>query len=301
MNRRNRKRPALQKEKISIIAASVFVLSALTLAGVYMAAREDGESEDNKIDFAKLEQQQNMVADEEEAAPKVDDSQSVSGKADMGKTPTNRYADARFTRETDDTNDLSDNNDMDIDPEYTEVNSGQVTNTPLEGTDKAAVFMNEEENAAEGVVAEQEEPLPQLSFSDDDTLQLPVVGAVLLNYSMDKAVYHGTMQQYRYNPALVIAATEGEIVTAAADGIVTKVYSDAQTGNTISFDLGNGYELTYGQLADITLAEGDVVKAGDKVGTIAKPTIYYTQEGTNIYIKLTKDGVPTNPLEKVNQ
>ena len=77
MNRRNRKRPALQKEKISIIAASVFVLSALTLAGVYMAAREDGESEDNKIDFAKLEQQQNMVADEEEAAPKVDDSQSV--------------------------------------------------------------------------------------------------------------------------------------------------------------------------------------------------------------------------------
>ena len=46
--------------------------------------------------------------------------------------------------------------------------------------------MNEEENAAEGVVAEQEEPLPQLSFSDDDTLQLPVVGAVLLNYSMDK-------------------------------------------------------------------------------------------------------------------
>ena len=118
MNRRNRKRPALQKEKISIIAASVFVLSALTLAGVYMAAREDGESEDNKIDFAKLEQQQNMVADEEEAAPKVDDSQSVSGKADMGKTPTNRYADARFTRETDDTNDLSNNNDMDIDPEY---------------------------------------------------------------------------------------------------------------------------------------------------------------------------------------
>ena len=47
--------------------------------------------------------------------------------------------------------------------------------------------------------------------------------------------------------------------------------------------------------------KGDVVKAGDKVGTIAKPTIYYTQEGTNIYIKLTKDGVPTNPLEKVNQ
>ena len=57
MNRRNNRRPAMQKEKLSIIAASVFVLSALTLAGVYMSARGNTKTEDNKIDFARLEQE----------------------------------------------------------------------------------------------------------------------------------------------------------------------------------------------------------------------------------------------------
>ena len=118
------------------------------------------------------------------------------------------------------------------------------------------------------------------------------------DYSMDKAVYHTTMQQYHYNPALIVAASEGQTITAAADGIVTDVYYDAQTGNTIRFDLGSGYALTYGQLTDISLEPGDRVSAGDVVGKIAKPTIYYTEEGANIYYKLTKDGVPVDPLNR---
>ena len=72
-----------------------------------------------------------------------------------------------------------------------------------------------------------------------------------------------------------------------ADGIVSDVYYDSQTGNTIRFDLGNGYMLTYGQLDDISLKAGDRVAAGDVVGKVAKPTIYYTEEGTNVYYKLT--------------
>ena len=70
MSKRNNKRSGLQKEKVSVIAASVFVLSALTLTGVYMASQNDSTQE-NQIDFAKLEQQQNsaetkdgLVADE---------------------------------------------------------------------------------------------------------------------------------------------------------------------------------------------------------------------------------------------
>lgn len=288
MNRRNNRRPALQKEKISVIAASVFVLSALTLAGVYMSAQGDMEKEENRIDFAKLEQE-NITAEEGDTG--LADTRFVSGKVktELASNDT-KQGDTRFIDE--DMYDLSDNNDMDVDPAFTEVSSGQVENTKQEttlaGTDKAAVFMEEQ-----NVVADT-----PLSFSDTDRLTLPVVGDVLLDYSMDKAVYHATMQQYRYNPALVIAATEGQTITAAADGIVTEVYKDAQTGNTICFDLGNGYELTYGQLSDISLEVGDRVAAGDVVGKVAKPTIYYTEEGTNIYYKLTKDGVPVDPLKR---
>lgn len=294
MNRRNNRRPALQKEKISIIAASVFVLSALTLAGVYMSAQGDVEKEENRIDFAKLEQQ-NQTNQESDAG--LADTRFVSGKAQSELTAQSTgQKDKRFTNTK--LYDLSDNNDMDVDPAFTEANSGQVENTKQEntlaGTDKAAVFMDEgseQDNAASA----------SLTFSDTDTLSLPVVGDVLVDYSMDKAVYHKTMNQYYYSPALVIAAKEGQTITAATDGIVTDVYYDAKTGNSISFDLGNGYELTYGQLADIGLKKGDRVTAGDVVGKVAKPTIYYAEEGTNIYYKLTKDGVPTDPLNRAQK
>ena len=310
MNRRNRKSSRLHKEKISIIAASVFVLSALTLTGVYMSAQKDNdlENEDNTIDFAKLEQQQNTDGTKDE-----------------------QIADTRFVKNG---TGIGENNDMDVDPEYTEVNSAGVSNTKsaikdsladtrftngtesTKATDKAAVFMGEDtkqeesgdlqeavkpEQDTQSQVTTDSDENSEFSFSDEDTLQWPIVGDVLLEYSMDKAIYFPTMQQYRYNPSIVIAANEGETITAAADGIVEKVYTDTQTGNTIVFNIGDGYELTYGQLADIPLVEGDKVKAGDIVGKVASPTIYYSQEGCNVYFKLTKDGTPADPLSRLDR
>ncbi len=295
MNRRNNRRPAMQKEKLSIIAASVFVLSALTLAGVYMSARSNTKTEENKIDFARLEQEQRNDDNTQENGT---DTRFVSGKATSDLTKGNSgLADSRYENTSDiDMYDLSDNNDMDVDPNFTEVNSGNVSNvlpenttiegSSINGTDKAAVFMNEEENA---------EPL---SFAGTDALTLPVVGEVLLDYSMDRAIYHATMQQYKYNPALVLAAPEGTIITAATEGIVKSIYYDSQTGNTVIFDVGDGYELTYGQLEELAVAQGDRVSAGDLIGKVAAPTIYYSEEGPNVYFKLTKDGTPVDPLSR---
>ena len=277
MNKRNQKRSGLNKEKMSVIAASAFVLSALTLTGVYMAAQNDSNTEENRIDFAQLEQQQNKA-----------------------KTEDNLVADERFTR--DDYAELSENNDMDVDPNYMEVNSGEVEN------DRYSLIMQDDETtqepeaeiAVQAPVEEEAKIVAQTpSFQEGDTLQWPIAGEVLLNYSMDKAIYFSTMQQYRYNPSVVIAAKEGDTITAAADATVKKIYHDVQTGNTILFDLGDGYELTYGQLTDITLEEGQQVKAGDVVGKVAAPTIFYSVEGSNVYFKMTKDGEPVNPLEMV--
>ena len=293
MNRRNNRRPAMQKEKLSIIAASVFVLSALTLAGVYMSAQNNTKTEENKIDFARLEQEQLNDGTTQENGS---DTRFVSGsaKADLTRGNTG-LTDTRYENTPEiDMYDLSDNNDMDVDPNFTEVNSGNVSNIMpenttlegLEGTDKAAVFMSDEEIA---------EPL---SFAGTDALTLPVVGEVLLDYSMDKAIYHATMQQYKYNPALVLAAPEGTVITAAAEGVVKSIYYDSQTGNTVTFDVGDGYELTYGQLEELAVAEGDRVSAGDLIGKVAAPTIYYSEEGSNVYFKLTKDGTPVDPLTR---
>ena len=138
-----------------------------------------------------------------------------------------------------------------------------------------------------------------LDFTDSDTLVWPIVGNVLVNYSMDKTVYFATLNQYKYSPAIVIAATEGEEITAAADGQVTDVYQDPETGTTVVMNLGDGYELTYGQLTDLAVAEGDMVITGDLIGKVAAPTMYYSVEGTNVYFKLTKDGVPVDPMSRL--
>ena len=140
---------------------------------------------------------------------------------------------------------------------------------------------------------------PELDFGEEDGLVWPIVGDVLIIFSMDKTIYFPTLDQYKYNPAIVIAATQGENISAAADGRVTSVSYDPGTGNTVVMELGNGYELTYGQLENITVSEGSYVQVGDGIGTVAAPTKYYSTEGTNVYFKLTKDGEPVNPLSKL--
>ncbi|MDR2888902.1 MAG: M23 family metallopeptidase, partial [Lachnospiraceae bacterium] len=138
-----------------------------------------------------------------------------------------------------------------------------------------------------------------LTFTDSDNLVWPIVGNVLINYSMDKTVYFPTLEQYKYNPAIIIQADEGEIITAAAGGKVTRVFEDREIGNAVTMELGDGYELTYGQLGNILVSEGSFVAAGDVVAEVAAPTKYYSVEGTNVYFKLTKDGDPVNPMTKL--
>lgn len=164
-----------------------------------------------------------------------------------------------------------------------------------ESDDERAAAEAGEEPALEAVADVMREEA-NLHFTEDDKLDWPIAGNVLLNYSMDKTIYFQTLQQYKYNPSIVISATQGTSVACAADGVVKSIYQDPQTGTTIVMNLGDGYELTYGQLQEIMVEEGDFVEAGVFLGKVAAPTKYYTVEGTNVYFKLTKDGEPVNPL-----
>jgi len=66
---------------------------------------------------------------------------------------------------------------------------------------------------------------------------------------------------------------------------------------TITMELGNGYEVVYGQLKDVQLKEGDKISKGDKIGVLSEPTKYYSVEGSNLYFQVLKDGKPVNPME----
>ena len=135
------------------------------------------------------------------------------------------------------------------------------------------------------------------SFSEEDMLIWPIDGNVLLNYSMDETIYFSTLDQYKYNPALIIAGNVGQEVKSAQEGKVTEIKTDVQTGVTVTVSLGDGYEAVYGQLGEVCVTQGENITKGDIIGYLGEPTKYYSVEGCNLYFQLLKDGEPVNPLE----
>ena len=304
---RRRRRSSFRKEKAIMLVSSCLVLTALTATGLYVRNRGQEKEEDNYIvDFTTLDEANRDKAGEAQ---------------DLGE----QQADA---------------GELDYDPSFQEANSGKVDNPDMKmlgstanageqaAAEQAAAEAAQAEAQQEALAQESQEALganasdalaktddgnetakrdedamntvPALDFSESDTLVWPIVGNVLVNYSMDKTVFFVTLQQYKYNPAIIIAATQGEGITAAADGQVTTIYEDPEIGTAVIMNLGDGYELTYGQLTDLTVAEGDVVTTGEIIGKVAEPTKYYSVEGCNVYFKLTKDGQPVNPLNRLS-
>ncbi len=302
---RKKRRPGLQKEKIIMLSASLFVLTALTMTGVYVKEKNKSDNDEYVVDLSAIEKQVQNKA--EEIGDTKEDTKKEQAMAD----------------------------DLDADPEYQETNSGSVKNTSdpqIEGAiqipgvgyakvdnkkktedmkntedegDTSKETLNEEANADvdQEVQATSAKATSskknKYTFSDADTLHWPIVGNVLINYSMDKTVYFASLNQYKYNPAIVIAATVGEPITAAAAGEISAIREDAETGNTVTMNIGNGYEVTYGQLDNIQVGTGQNVQAGDIIGYVAEPTKYYSVEGSNVYFKLAKDGVTVNPMSRL--
>lgn len=137
---------------------------------------------------------------------------------------------------------------------------------------------------------------PELNFTEDSQMLWPVNGQVVIDYSMDATTYFPTLDQYKYNDALMLGCESGEPVQAAANGQVVSISEDVETGTTMVMDLGNGYQATYGQLKDIAVEPGQTVESGTILGYVSDPTKYYVKEGANLYFSMTKDGNPIDPM-----
>lgn len=208
-----------------------------------------------------------------------------------------KQADKLAKTETEMTNDKEDSKETDglvIDNRKTTVDSGDETKTTTDATDGVNTSedgtQTQQTQTTEGTAA-------SLNFTEDSTLLWPSngSGSVLMNYSMDKTVYFETLDQYKYNPAMIITESVGDEVICSAAGLIKNIDVTAQTGTTVNVDLGNGYELIYGQLTEVPVNVGDYVDAGSVIGYVSQPTKYYSKEGSNLYFEMRKDGLPVNP------
>lgn len=135
-----------------------------------------------------------------------------------------------------------------------------------------------------------------LHFSPEDELIWPMEGNVIMNYSMDATVYYATLDQYKYNPAVIIAGDVNSKVYSAARGQIQSIENSEETGCTVTVNLGDGYQAVYGQLKELNFEVGDYVESGHVIGYISEPTKYFSVEGSNLYFELLKDGEPVDPV-----
>lgn len=306
------------KERLIMIASSAFVMAALTMTGVYVKEHKQEKNDGYTLDFNSLE---NDLSDKVEEIGQSRKQQGRTEASDVSESTGRKLAANPVTED-----------DLDYDP-LSEVGSSLVEIPGLtdqkaiekekiveenkievskneEAQEELQASIKEDQESKEENLAEAEPEAGQktasvnggsvengrnLNFSMEQGLIRPVDGEVLMHYSMDSSVYFATLDQYKYNPAVLFGAPEDAPVSACAQGLVLSVFSNEEIGNAVTLDLGNGYQATYGQLKDIQVSEGSLIEAGTLLGYVAAPTKYYSLEGSNVYFALTCNNTPVNP------
>lgn len=116
-----------------------------------------------------------------------------------------------------------------------------------------------------------------------DSMAWPVLGDIVMAYSVDHLIFDKTLDQFRTNDNICIGASYGDSVNAAAAGVVSEIFTTRERGRTVVVDHGNGWRTTYSQLQDeVIVRVGDVVTQNQKIGTVGAPSLFSTQLGYHI-------------------
>lgn len=271
---------AFFKHRTFVLAIILCGISAVCLAGIYMVEQNKQKDDINLVDL-------NDTLDE--------NYETDLAKKEIEETESKETATKSVKEENYGEGDEGDTEDVESqDPlDTTDENFGNADEGKL--ADNSDTAVNSEET--EAVISNAAANTGSLNYKETDLLTWPVTGNVILDYSMDKSIYFPTLDQYKYNPALIIQSAVNTQVAAAAKGKISSIEVNEETGTTITMDLGNSYELVYGQVKGPLVEVGDVVNKGDAIAYIAETTKYYSVEGSNLYFQMKKDGKPVDPLE----
>ena len=274
---------------VAALGITVYQLGTAPVKEAPQEQTEETQQDENSIADAGTSQ----VESENQPLLQEDGAENTEETSGDGSTDTESFDEeaANGTSENSNTNDNSNIQDSNV----SENSSGSESNENTETTNVESAVSDESGETTD--VSASAVNLPVVNFSEDTLMEWPVNGNILLDYSMDQTTYFPTLDQYKLSPAISVGAVEGAPVVAAVNGTVYSVEQNAQTGTTLTMELGNGYQAVYGQLTDLTVSEGDTVKKGTTIGYIAQPTKYYSTEGTNLYFAMRKNGEPIDPIE----
>lgn len=166
----------------------------------------------------------------------------------------------------------------------------QTLSTPVEVEDPA-----EQETPAKPDDT-QETPTVTTPEQTQPQSVLPVSGDVLQDYAMDHLTYHETTQDWRAHNGVDLSAQLGQEVKAARAGTVNAVYDDEYYGTTVVISHEGDYASYCSNLsADVSVQVGDVVAAGDVIGTVGETALIEAAAPAHIHFAVTYQGEPVNP------
>jgi len=122
----------------------------------------------------------------------------------------------------------------------------------------------------------------------------PVQGWVTSEFGYRASPFSGVRE---FHKGIDISTRIGVQVMAPADGIISEVSYDRETGHMIKIDHGHGISTWYGHLWRSALMQGSMVKKGDLIGYVGNSG---RSTGSHLHYSVILNGVPVNPRKYLN-
>ncbi|MCL2338214.1 MAG: M23 family metallopeptidase [Firmicutes bacterium] len=156
----------------------------------------------------------------------------------------------------------------------------------------AAQMVNWDNPLLHGTPGTALEPVTGQGLSRN-VLTVPVPGRVVQQYGWVKSPVDGLE---RFHAGIDISAPLGETVTAAADGRVDKVAEDPALGKFILINHSAGSYTLYGGVTDISVAEGQEVRAGQTIALVGEGDT----SGGGLHFEVRENGKLVDPLTRLD-
>ncbi len=91
-----------------------------------------------------------------------------------------------------------------------------------------------------------------------------------------------------------VAAREGTLVLAAADGVVRRAGEQGGYGQAVVLDHGEGWSTLYGHASELLVGPGEVVRRGQPIARVGHTGV---ATGPHLHFEVRIDGEKKDPLQ----
>ena len=108
--------------------------------------------------------------------------------------------------------------------------------------------------------------------------------------------WHPVLGEERDHQGLDLAAKAGQLVSAAAGGVVVRAGWNGGHGNQVVIQHDGNITTRYSHLSRVLVMPGDVLEQGDVVGAAGKTGL---ATGVHLHFELWREGEPSDPLDEL--